>query len=288
MKHIKHIFRILISLSCLCSMSCEYFSIKKAPNETILARVHDVYLTSSEIKKVLPEQYSKEDSILFVSNYINLWARNQLLLRAARLNMDVGANNFEDLVEKYRQDLWINSYKEALIGKLFDETISEKEMIDFYNNNKESFILGEDILQFLMVQCSKDIINRDEVINLVKKGDMESITLLKSKKLAFKSYHFEDSLWVKKSAILKKLYFLKNEEAEKIVKKNSFQIVQDSLDIYIFKIENVLTKNTAAPFVFATNKIKQMVLHKRKKEIIRDIEKNIVEDAINEKQFEKY
>ena len=71
---------LLISLISSCS--------KKQDDKNAIARVYDVYLYEEDLKEILPENYSKEDSMLLVSNYINSWAQDQLLLQKAEINLD--------------------------------------------------------------------------------------------------------------------------------------------------------------------------------------------------------
>ncbi|MDO9261991.1 MAG: hypothetical protein Q7U08_08630, partial [Flavobacteriaceae bacterium] len=63
---------------------------------------------------------------------------------------------------------------------------------------------------------------------------------------------------------------------------------QDSLGIYLFKINNILTLNDIAPLNYVSSNIKQMILHKRKQELLKKIEETLVQDAIKNKQFEEY
>ena len=57
-------------------VNCEYFSTK--PNFSI-ARVNDKYLFFNEIQDKIPANLSKEDSIVFVRNQINSWAKKHIL-----------------------------------------------------------------------------------------------------------------------------------------------------------------------------------------------------------------
>ena len=47
-------------------------------------------------------------------------------------------------------------------------------------------------------------------------------------------------------------------------------------------------RNDIAPKEYVIPTIQQMILHKRKLELMNEIEKTIMVDAINNKQFEQY
>jgi hypothetical protein len=53
-------------------------------------------------------------------------------------------------------------------------------------------------------------------------------------------------------------------------------------------IKDVLRRNDIAPLSYIKPTIKEMILHKRKIELIRDIEKIIVKDATKNNNFKIY
>ena len=63
---------------------------------------------------------------------------------------------------------------------------------------------------------------------------------------------------------------------------------EDSLGVYLLRINKVLYRNDIAPKSYVNSSIKRMILHKRKLEITNKIERTLVSDAIEKKQFELY
>ena len=94
--------------------SCDYF--KPVVTDDVIARVNDSYLSKSDILKILPENYTKEDSTTIVNNYITNWATEQLLVQGATLNLeDKTQDEFNALIEQYKNDLFSKAYLEALV-----------------------------------------------------------------------------------------------------------------------------------------------------------------------------
>ena len=83
----------------------------------------------------------------------------------------------------------------------------------------------------------------------------------------------------------KKLTFLKE---EKNIKKEQYIQKEDSLGVYLLAVKDLRQRNEIAPLNYVIPTIKQMILHKRKLELMNEIEKTIMVDAINNKQFEQY
>ena len=73
-----------------------------------------------------------------------------------------------------------------------------------------------------------------------------------------------------------------------VLKKTNFTQLQDSLGVYLVKIEAVLKTNDIAPLSYVKPTIEQIVINKRKQEILKKIEKDITKDAIKNKNFELF
>jgi hypothetical protein len=73
-----------------------------------------------------------------------------------------------------------------------------------------------------------------------------------------------------------------------VLKKTNFAQLQDSLGVYLVKIEAVLNLNDIAPLSYVKPTIEQIVLNKRKQELLKKIEKDITIDAIKNKNFELF
>jgi len=106
-----------------------------------------------------------------------------------------------------------------------------------------------------------------------------------ARELEFYSFSFNDSIWVSYRDVEKKLTFLRD---EKNIKKNQFIQKEDSLGVYLLAVKDMRRRNDIAPKEYVIPTIQQMILHKRKLELMNEIEKTIMVDAINNKQFEQY
>ena len=64
--------------------------------------------------------------------------------------------------------------------------------------------------------------------------------------------------------------------------------LEDSLGVYLVFVEDVKLRNEQAPLEYSLPNIKQILLNKRKLELIKKLEKDITQDAIKNEQFEIY
>ncbi|MDH3381319.1 MAG: hypothetical protein OEL54_01345 [Flavobacteriaceae bacterium] len=268
--------------------SCEFLNFKDSPDNKAIARVHDKYLYESDIKELVPENVSEEDSIAIVENYIYLWAKQRLLLYNSELNLSINKDEYEKLVNEYREDLYINAYREAVVNQYTDTIISANEIESYYNTNKESFHLNEELVKMKYILIGKEIQNPREFTRLFTSGKQKDIEKIMENEYKLKSHNFNDSTWIRFADIQQKLPILKKIERASSLPKSTIIQKQDTLGIYLIKVKDLLTINDVAPLNYVSSNIKQMILHKRKQELLKKIEETLVTDAIKNKQFEEF
>ena len=209
----------------------------------------------------------------------------QLLLQKAKINIGDENEEIRTLIEKYKKELLIDKYKQAVVQQELDTVFSEEDINEYYENNKAIFRLNENLVQLKYIYIDKDINDEAEIIRLFKSNNEEDIDELIDRELEFNSFNFNDSIWISQSDVVKRLPFLKSERK---LKKNKFMQKEDSLGVYLLTINNVLYRNDIAPKSYVIPSIKRMILHKRKLELAKIIERTLVSDAIENKQFELY
>lgn len=267
--------------------SCDLFQIQEKEKSTseIIAIVNTEKLFKKDLKEVLPQNLAKEDSIILVKSFIQDWAVKQLLLDKAKNNSSLETvNQIEALVKDYKESLLINKYKEELVKQQLDTVILEEEIEKYYILNKENFKLNEELIKVKYLHIDNNILDKEEILTLFKSDDIDDLEELEKKELSFKFHQFNDSIWTQLDNILLKLPFSK----EKLLKKTKFIQKQDTIGLYLVAVKDVLPRNSIAPISYIKPTIKQMILHRRKIELIREIEKIIVKDATQNNNFKIY
>lgn len=280
--------RLLTIFFCVFTLtSCDYIKLqeKDAPTSEIIAIVNTYKLFKEDLKDFLPRNISREDSLILVKSFIQDWAVKKLLLdAAANNNTQESLKNINSLVQDYKESLLINNFKEALIKQQLDTIISDDEVEAYYLINNENFKLNEVLVKSKYLYFDASVINKKEIIKFFKSEEIEDAEELERQQLSFKMYQLNDSIWTELDKILLKLPFSK----ENLLKKSKFIQKQDSLGLYLVAIKEVLHRNDIAPLSYVMPTIKEMILHKRKIELIREIEKIIVKDATKNNNFKIY
>jgi len=266
--------------------SCDY--INQDNLDKPIARVNDSYLYQKDIKNLIFENTSKDDSTLIVTNFINRWATKQLLIDQSIINLTQEKQDaYNDLVNQYKTDLYIEAYKSSIVAKRLDSIITIEELEKFYNQNKENFKLNDDLLKIRYIHIDENFSNTKELVEKFKRFDSIDKNELTNLSIKFKAFNLNDSIWIKNDLLIGVLPVLKQNNNQ-LLKKTNFTQLQDSLGVYLVQIEAVLKTNDIAPLSYVKPTIEQIVINKRKQEILKKIEKEITIDAIKNKNFELF
>lgn len=262
---------------------------KEEPKKEPLARAGNSYLYKEDLTALLPVGLSQQDSAAFVVNYINNWASKALLLDKSKINLsEEKLAKFNGLVNNYKADLYTKAYIEALIQQASDTSITNAELQDFYNREKENFKLTEKLVQLRFVSLPSQFLDKDVVKTKLKNFEAADKAYLDSIAVQFKKLHFNDSTWVSTSRIIEEISPLTSLNEKKYLKNSQFFELKDSIGVYLVKVNNVLNINDIAPISYVTPDIKQIIINRRRLSQIEKIETEIIDEAIKKNEFEIY
>ena len=280
MKILKIIFLLLIIISC--------DNLSKANQDELIARVNNNYLYKSDIDVLNIEFSSSYDSITKVKSYINTWAKNHLFYEKALLNISVSQKQIVDkLINDYKFDIYNNTYKENIVKYKIDTLITENQLIDYYKSNFSNFLLKEPLYKIRFIGLPKDNVDRKFISSRFIRFSKTDKVFLDSLSFQFTESFLNDSIWVNKKTLLEIAPFINPEKVLSIKKPQYFQFEQ-SLQLYLFKIEDYLNKNEISPFSHIKNSIRNLVFNQRKFEFLKKFDQEIINDAIENKKFEIY
>jgi hypothetical protein len=254
-----------------------------------IARLGDEYIYTKDIEGILGEGVSKEDSLNIVKSYFDQWARQKLLYKQALKNISSEQlAELDKLVEQYKSDLLIKKYFENLIKSKIDTTITHRQMVDYYNVNKENFKTHQTLVQMRYIQIPKNHPNFDGVISRFQNFNKKESSYWKTTQLQLKSSALNDSVWIDLNQVFLKLPFLTTENVNSYISSQKSFTFEDSLDAYYVKINKVILPNQESPFEFLKPTIKEILINQRQQQFIKKFEKEIIQDAIKNNTYEVY
>lgn len=280
---VKYSFFLFFLIAC----SCSYF--KPEQKLESIARVGKSYLYKSDIATLVPAGTSKEDSVLLVRDFINRWASQKLLIEAAERNLsDSKKGEYNTLIKQYKIDLYTKAYIEEVVKNTVDTIISQEELKQYYDENKENFKTNGTLVRLRFINLSKDnprfATIRSKFFDYNKKDKKFWDTYA----LQLKSFALNDSVWVDMNQLYSKLPFITPDNRDAVIVSGKSIEKTINNDVYLVKITNVIDKNQISPFDFIKPTLREVLLNKRKLELIKKFEKEITEDAIKNKDYEIY
>lgn len=285
---IKFITKTLgILLVLLTSAACSFLDQPEEKN--IIARVNDSYLYQEDVASLISGKTTSEDSALLVSNYINRWATQKLLINRAKVNLSVEKQEeFDRLVQNYKNELYAKAYTDAIIARQLDTTIRMEAARAYYEENGENFLLNEDLVKLRYINLPKEHKDFEAIKERFIRFSEKDRAALLDMAIQFNSYALNDSVWVKKKQVYDRIGPLTPKDDQAFLKNKNFLQLKDSLGVYLVSVEDVKLRNEQAPLEYALPNIKQILLNKRKLELIKELEKDITQDAIKNDEFEIY
>ncbi len=273
------VFIIIIILFSSCS------ELTSTKSDELVSRVGDNYLYDSDI----PDFSNYEDSLTRKKNFIDSWARENIFFDLSLVNLDQkSTSSLDELIEKYKRDLYINSYKELLVNSMLDTIINDNEIDDYYNDNLNKFTLNEDLIKYRFVKIPLDNVNLNKIRNGIIRYNEFDKELMDSLSFQFASYNFNDSLWIAKRDFFNQVDFVNYENQRKYVKKRQLISKKDSMYVNLLFIDDILEANNMAPKSYLSDRIKSIIYNRRKILLINKLNKEVINDAIKSKRYELY
>ena len=267
--------------------SCNYFKPQKKSQS--IARVGKYYLYKSDITTLVSKGTSKEDSILLVRDFIDRWASQKLLIDAAERNLsETKKKEYNALIKQYKIDLYSRAYIEEVIKNTVDTIISQEEFKKYYKENKENFKTNGTLVRLRYINMSRSNPRFETIRSKFFDYNKKDKNFWSTYALQFNSFAFNDSVWVDMSQVYDKLPVINPDNREDYIKPGKKAQIQDKDNIYLIKITNVIDKNQVSPFEYIKPTLKEVILNKRKLELIKKFEKDITNDAIKNNDYEIY
>jgi len=276
--------RLFLILMILFS-SCSYL---KKTGERPVARVKGDYLYESDLKGIVPSGTSAKDSVTLIRNYIENWIRQKLIIRQAEANLTTDQMNFTKQLENYKNSLIIFEYENALIRQKLDTLVPEEEIESYYDLNQNNFLLKDNIVQIQYVKLSLKSGNIKPIRMLLisdKPEDRTRLAELCEKYAA--DYFLDDQNWLPFSEVLKQIP-IRTYNQEEFLKNHRNLESQDSLFVYLVRVKDFKIKESISPLVLEKQKIRDIILNKRKIELIGRMQEDLYQMGLKNNEFEMY
>lgn len=262
-------------LALLLTMASCQSSDKEDNVDKLLAQVHSKKLYLSEMDGMFPEGTTAEDSAATIRAYVQRWLRESLLQHEAEVNLPPDLN-IDKLVRIYRASLITHNYEVALAEQLLDSTISQAELNDFYEKNKEQYQLETPIVRCHFIKVQLPVPEEDnlrKLWNSNKKDDLEKLIKYCNKNTAV--HILEDSIWYDLDDIAVELP-PGTLTADNVGSKKDFT-QRDANFQYYFRLFESKNRKDIAPLSYIEGQARKVILHNRKIKLLSDTKEELYE-----------
>jgi len=256
--------------------------------KTPIARVFDSYLYYEDLGELVPKGASSSDSTLLVQQYINVWVKQQLMIKKAELNLKPEEMDVQKQLEEYRNNLLIYKYKDAFVKENLDTVVTQEQIAQYYHDNPDNFMLNTPAVRSIFVQIldtPEDVYNVQRLLNFhSEKDSLALVELCHEKAAKFETF---DNHWTT-LAQASNLMPTAVSEKDFALKAHGIIRVNEGAYVYLLKIRDYMPVGDVQPFEMAEPSISMILLNKRKAEIINKLEKSVFENAERNKNIEYY
>lgn len=286
MKNSTTYFTLILCL--LLVTSCQYF--KQTENQKVIAKAGNNFLYEEDIPTYIYDQQTPEDSLANLNQFIEKWALKNILLENAKFNLPKKKQEeFDRMAKEYQIQLYINAYKDALIEKKLNFDVNQDSIAAYYDKNKQNFKLKEELIKLRYLIVKNDLKDIDVIKDKFFSYTEEDKEYLENKNLEFKALILNDSVWVRALDIKRQIPEVQD-DFEKYMNSTTFApiVFKDSTYSYMFHVKDKLNTNEIPPITYLKSTIIQILENKRKLELNKELEKNILNDAIQSNDFKTY
>ena len=279
-------FNIFLLIACVV-ISCKdkNSEAKRIP----VAETGKAVLYYDEIPPLIQRGVNEADSTAIIQNYINKWAKRELLLQKAEENLAPGMKtDIARQIEETRTNLVIYQYQRQMMLEKMDTVISETEMENYYSSNGASFLLTSNIVKALFIKLPAETPDLDKVRRLARSNNQDDLQQLERYCFQF-AEKFDDfnEEWIPMTRLSVELQQEIDNE-ENFLKRNTFFETSDSGSVYLISVRDYRLRGTPAPFEYVKNDIKRIIWNTRRFEFIQALENGIYNDALEKNSFKIY
>ena len=277
MKRFLFIFTILLSTACS--------NISDNNSNDLIARAGENFLYQNQ----LPSFPSEQDSILRYLNYIETWAKEKILYDLSLTNLSQSKkNDLDQLVEKYKVDLYINSYKDLIVNSRIDSIVTDEEIELFYTTNIDNFSLNENLLKYRYLKVPSDNINISRIRRYIQRLNESDREFLDSLNFQFADLKINDTMWFTEREVISSIEFINQKNKSNYMRINRFYELEDDQYTNYFIVKDLLKSGNIPPLSYLYDRIKSNIINQRKLNLIQNINKEILNDALKSSKYEVF
>lgn len=267
----------------MASQSCSFVR-----DDVVLATAAGKKLHRKDVVEQIPSGLSSQDSAAMAENIIHAWAIARLVEKKMAESLSNVDKDVNRELEEYRNALLRYRFEQKFIQTHLDANVTREQILEHYEANKSAYALSAPIVKVRCFRLPQKSRQRDLIFKLLKaEGEDDIAELCDLGQKPACSYVDYGDKWISVVDLARNYgmdygTFLAKEDKSFIV-----FLDEQSEENIIFIVDRV-GFGKIPPVEYCENDIKEVIISRRRYELSKNLERNLLEEASQNGEYEIY
>ena len=265
--------------------SCRDFSFTSFLRGDAIATAGDGKLYIEDVQALFTGDITPEDSLKLLNSYVDQWVKQQLKIQVAQATSPEEEERISRMVNDYRNSLLIYEYEKKYLEERLDTLVTREEINEYYQSETAEFKLASPLVKGLVVRFPAGFRQEGQMRVMAGTGRKERLQDLVDICIKNNFAYKEFTDWTDLSEVTSSLPRLTNQESARMLTgQPPFEVTQGD-NRYFVVITDVLREGNPMPLERASERIRTMIVTKRKQELLRNLEDSLYAAALAGKEI---
>lgn len=255
------------SLLFLC-LSCS------SDNKNLVISVENQGLTKIELNALVEASFKDSLSIVDREEVAKFWIDTKQKELYLKENYPKHLLQVKKQLLAFEASLYDMYIENEIIKEIVDSTFTEQEILAYYNKNREAYAQKNFIVKALYMKAPNSAENLEKIKTAyLLKNDKDLEELKKFANLYASNFYFEENKWIFFEDLVREIPF--DIDKDKLIINRGSYTTSDNKYTYFLTILEYKIKTAKAPIKVEKERIKELILAKRIKELRKSIPNEI-------------
>jgi len=233
--------------------------------------------------------WSKKDSALIVSEYLDRIAENEALYLKANESGFINKEEIEEKTNRFRKSLISLAYENSYIKQNLDTNITEADMKKYYDLNSSLILLRTNIFKGYYVVLPISNPKNARIKELMLSDKLLDIQELNSLCIRYSSaYSIEHKTWSAIPSQINLLFGFNEATVNQYIRNRQILVLEKEDNLYLVRVFDFKFARQPSPFSYSKQEIKCTLLNKRKMDLLTQLKQQLLVEAKSNKKIEIY
>jgi hypothetical protein len=274
-------YGFLLMLTALLAVSCKNFSLTRFLRGDALATVGDERLYPEDVALLFTPGITPQDSLKLLNSYVDNWVKQQIKIRMAENYSPEEEDRIARMVSDYRHSLLIHELEKQYLGERLDTAVTPEQIAEYYAASGDGFRLTAPLVRAIVVKFPVGFRQESRMRELTRITNnreryQDLIDIAIKNNLEYREFSDWTDLG-EVAALLPRL--TENESANLRSGVSFFEKTQGEVRYFVL-LTDILSEGSPVPLARARETIRTLILNRRRQELIRTMEDNLLQAAL--------